>query len=91
MPEITAIIKASRDKDYADRKFAAALKGVDLEANSGQKEWEDMKARVASKGQTSDSTDILALQGNTARQKGFGIGMGMEAEIMDEAGNVTKL
>jgi hypothetical protein len=39
-----------------------------------------MKARVFSRGQTSDSNDILSLQGPAAKKAGFGIGMGIEYE-----------
>jgi hypothetical protein len=60
------------------------MQGVDLEGETnkdrGQKEWEDMKARVFSRGQTSDSNDILSLQGPAAKKAGFGIGMGIEYE-----------
>ena len=91
MPEITEIIKALRDRQYQRNKFEAALKGVDLDGNKGQKEWEDMKARVASRGQTSDSDDIMSLQGNSAKSAGFGIGMGLEAEVVDETGQVEKV
>ena len=53
----------------------AAIQGVDLDKESnkdkGQKEWEDMKARVFSRGQTKDSNDVLALQGVNAQKAGF--------------------
>ena len=91
MPELTAILKAVRDKEAAAQRFAAALKGIDLEKDKGQKEWEDMKARVASRGTTSDSNDIMSMQGQNAKTAGFGIGMGMEAEVINEQGEVTKL
>jgi hypothetical protein len=39
-----------------------------------------MKARVFSRGQTSDSNDVLSLQGATAQKAGFGIGMGLDYE-----------
>jgi hypothetical protein len=39
-----------------------------------------MKARVFSKGQATDSKDVLALQGATAQKAGFGIGMGLDYE-----------
>ena len=84
--ELMAILSAKRELDYEEKKFLAALQGVDLEENSedgkakGQKEWEDMKARVFSGGATSDSNDILALQGQNAQKAGFGIGMGLQYE-----------
>jgi hypothetical protein len=37
-----------------------------------------MKARVFSRGATSDSNDVLSLQGQNARKVGFGIGMGLD-------------
>jgi hypothetical protein len=84
MPELTATLSAKRDIDYNDKKFMAAMQGVDLDKQSGrgQKEWEDMKARVFSKGKATDSNNILALQGQNARNAGFGIGMGLEYEDM---------
>lgn len=82
MPELMAIIAGRRDLDYEEKKFLAAIQGVDLEASSdrGQKEWEDLKARVFSKGKATDSSDILALQGQNAQRYGFGIGMGLDYE-----------
>jgi hypothetical protein len=41
-----------------------------------------MKARVFSKGKTSDSNDVLALQGQNAKKAGFGIGMGLDYDDM---------
>lgn len=82
MPELTATLSAKRDIDYHDKKFMAAMQGVDLDKQSGrgQKEWEDMKARVFSKGKATDSDNILALQGQNAKNAGFGIGLGLEYE-----------
>jgi hypothetical protein len=84
MPELMATLSSRRELDYEEKKFLAAIQGVDLDkesgSNKGQKEWEDMKARVFSKGATGDSKDILALQGQNARQAGFGIGAGLEYE-----------
>jgi hypothetical protein len=84
MPELMATLSSRRELDYQEKKFLAAIQGVDLDKESGssrgQKEWEDLKARVFSKGATNDSNDILALQGQNARQAGFGIGMGLDYE-----------
>jgi hypothetical protein len=81
MAELTATIKIKRELDYTDKKFAAAMQGVDLDKNSGnQNAWEDMKARVFSKGKATDGNDILALQGKNAEKAGFGIGMGLDYE-----------
>jgi hypothetical protein len=84
MPELLATLESKRELDYAEKKFLAAIQGVDLDKESGssrgQKEWEDMKARVFSKGATSDSDDVLALQGVNAQKAGFGIGFGLDYE-----------
>jgi len=84
MPELLATLASKRELDYEEKKFLAAIQGVDLEAENGsdkgQKEWEDMKARVFSAGATSDSNDVLALQGVNAQKAGFGIGLGLDYE-----------
>jgi hypothetical protein len=84
LSEIIAIISSKRELDYQEKKFFAAIQGVDLEDSNnserGQKEWENIKARVFSGGATSDSNDVLALQGQNAQKAGFGIGMGLDYE-----------
>ena len=84
IPELMQTLSSKRDLDYEEKKFLAAIQGVDLDKNSengrGQKEWEDMKARVFSGGQTSDGNDVLSLQGPNATRAGFGIGMGLDYE-----------
>lgn len=81
MAELTSILAAKREKDYEDKKFFAALKGINIDEKNnqkGQKEWEDMKARVFSGGSSKDSNDIISLQGQNAKKAGFGIGNGLE-------------
>lgn len=84
LSEIMAIISSKRELDYQEKKFFAAIQGVDLEDSAdeqrGQKEWENLKARVFSGGATSDSNDVLSLQGQNAKKAGFGIGMGLDYE-----------
>lgn len=84
LSEIMAIISSKRELDYQEKKFFAAIQGVDLDESSesdrGQKEWENLKAKVFSGGATSDSNDVLALQGQNANKAGFGIGMGLDYE-----------
>ena len=84
MPELTATLNISRDIDYQKKKFMAAMQGVDLDKQSGKSDaWEEMKARVFSGGQASDSKDIVALQGFNAQRAGFGIGMGLSYEKVE--------
>lgn len=91
MPELSAILKASRDQIHAERKFNAAIQGIDLDADTEDEDaWEKLKARVASGGKAEDSNDIMGLQGIAAQQAGFGIGFGLEMEEIDADGNVTR-
>jgi len=82
MPELTVILKATRDKEHETRKFDAAIQGIDLDSATSQEEdpWEKLKAKVASGGKATDSKDILSLQGVNAAQAGFGIGHGLDWE-----------
>jgi hypothetical protein len=78
MPELLATLGSRRELDYEEKKFLAAIQGVDLDKQAGKEDaWEEMKARVFSKGQASGSNDVLALQGANASKQGFGIGMGL--------------
>lgn len=81
MPELIEILVAKRKSDHEQRKFLAALQGVDLDDGKEDKKatsFEDIKARVFSGGQAKDAKDILALQGINAQQAGFGLGMGID-------------
>jgi hypothetical protein len=83
MPELLATLESKRDLDYQEKKFLAAIQGVDLDKNSGEapeNKWEEMKARVFSGGKARDGNDVLALQGVNAQKAGFGIGMGLGYE-----------
>lgn len=81
MPELLLILSTKRDLDYEEKKFNAALQGVDLDKQSNKSNaWEEMKARVFSKGKAASADDILALQGANAQKAGFGIGMGLDYE-----------
>lgn len=84
MPELTTTLEAKRDFDYQEKKFLAAIQGVDLDKNTGkdspQNKWEEMKARAFSGGKAKDPNDVLALQGVNAQKAGFGIGMGLGYE-----------
>jgi len=82
MPELVAILEAKNKEDYENKKFFAALKGINLDEQTQEiNPWEAMKARAFSGGQTSDPHDILALQGYAAQRAGFGIGEGLDYEV----------
>jgi len=82
MPELMLTLSQKRELDYQEKRFLAGVQGIDLDEQSGNKQnkWEEMKARVFSKGKTSDGNDILAYQGVNAQKAGFGIGMGLGYE-----------
>lgn len=83
MPELMSILEAKREIDYGDKKFAAAMQGVDLDKQTGKNDsnaWEKMKAKVFSGGKTTNPNDITSLQGFNAQKAGFGIGMGLGYE-----------
>ena len=89
MDELTAVLEASRDHTHEERKFFAALKGVDLDKETGGRSpkgsgsgnpWEDMKARVFSGGAAKDARDIVSLQGATGKKAGMTVG-GAGADI----------
>lgn len=82
MPELIATLSTRRELQYEEKKFLAAIQGIDLEEGNGkgQSEWEAMKARVFSGGATNDGNDVLSLQGPKAKKLGFGIGMGLDYE-----------
>lgn len=86
MPELTSTLEIKRELDYSEKKFFAAIQGVDLDKQTGKSEanaWEAMKARVFSGGKTDDPNDITAYQGVNAQKAGFGIGMGLSYERID--------
>jgi hypothetical protein len=82
MPELLTTLSFKRELDYEEKKFMAAIQGVDLDKNSKkssgeQDPWEAMKARVFSGGKTSDPNDIVSFQGSKAAKAGFGINNGL--------------
>lgn len=91
LAELMSILEQKREMDYQDKKFTASLKGIDLDEASGQKEedpWEAMKARVAAKASgigNGNPNDVTSLQGVRAQQAGFGIGNGLDYEVLNES------
>jgi len=84
MPELTAILEAKHKEDYDNKKFFAAINGIDIEKQAQKvNPWEAMKARVMSGGKTSDPNDILSLQGHAAQRAGFGVGAGLDYGVLE--------
>ena len=78
MPELLKIIESKRDLDHLERKFLAAIQGVDIDEGKKEDAWEDMKSRILYKGK--DKNDITRLTGAAAQKAGFGIGNGLGYE-----------
>jgi len=86
IPELVAIINTKNKEDYENRKFLAAMQGVDIDKGSSsesQDAWERIKAKAFSGGRTSDPNDIVSLKGHAAKRAGFGIGEGLDYEVID--------
>jgi hypothetical protein len=89
LPELTEILSTRNEQEYLERKFFAAIQGIDIDGGSKKEEedpWEAMKARVAQKTSgipIASSNDITSYQGVKAKQNGFGIGMGLDYEKVD--------
>ena len=89
MAELVSILEAMRERDYSDKKFSAAIQGIDLDKQTGRDKrpikaeqkkastFEDMQARVVSGGLAQDANDILSLQGQYGARKGFQMGKDM--------------
>lgn len=63
--ELIVTLNAMREKETNERKFLAALKGIDLDKGSSGSE------------EVEKQDDITSLQGLSAEQAGFGIGQGL--------------
>jgi hypothetical protein len=91
MAELVAILEAMREQEYNDKKFAAAMQGIDLDKQTGRNKkpkksseqkkastFEDIQARVLTGGRAQDANDILSLQGHLGARAGFQIGKDMD-------------
>ena len=88
MPELIAVLQADSKRDYDNKKFLAAMQGVDLDkdstsASEGQEAWERIKAKAFSDGKITDPNDIVSLSGTAAKRAGFGIGEGLDYEVIE--------
>lgn len=80
MPELLATLDAIHKIKNEDRKFAAALKGIDLGGDT-EKTGEDVVKNARAKASGVDPNDVLSLQGKNADESGFGIGLGLGYEV----------
>lgn len=81
MPELIQTLKSFKKQKSEDRKFAAGLKGIELNIDEDEddvqegKTFEDIQRKAL--GIDASSDDILSLQGTFAAGAGFGIGAGL--------------
>lgn len=80
MPELLKIISVRRELDHMEKKFLAAMQGVDIDEDKQEDKWQEMKNRILYGGK--DEKDITTLTGARAVDAGFGIGMGLEYEVI---------
>ena len=103
MAELVSILEAMNEKDYSDKKFAAAMQGVDLDKQTGRRNrpqqtqqkkattMEDIQARAVSGGRAKDANDILSLQGALGAKHGFQLGKDMDyGSFTDGAADAPK-
>ncbi len=85
-------MEAYRKKVYDDRKFLAAIQGIDIEKDQQKSDggvMDRLRAKVAAK-KGRDPNDITSLRGNKAKEKGFGIGFGLSYEVVGADGIAKK-
>jgi hypothetical protein len=81
MPELIQTLKSFKKQKSEDRKFAAGLKGIELNIDEDEEEvpqgktFEDIRRKAL--GINASGDDILSLQGPLASDAGFGIGAGL--------------
>jgi len=87
MQELTAVLVAKHDADYQQKKFAAALKGVDLDEQQGDSEqpqdFQSFAEKTIAKHSGDNPDDVISLKGDAAQKLGFGIGMGLDYELIE--------
>jgi hypothetical protein len=75
MPELIAILEASRKNKNEERKFSAALQGVKIDDPETTKSFDDIKRRAM--GYDTETNDVASLRGSLAEREGFGVGQGL--------------
>ena len=84
MPELLATLDSYREQKERDRKFAAAIQGIDLdEGKEEERDFAEVKRRAKAKaaGKDPDANDVIDLQGKAAEEAGFGINNGLLYEV----------
>lgn len=78
MPELIATLDAQQQQDYDNKKFTAALKGIDLDQqnNAGKEKIDEIKARIAKR---SAAGGIVPRAGEKRIELGMGYSLDYEA------------
>ena len=94
MAELLATLTAKRKLGHEDRKFMAALQGVDIDDPQSDSREADPVAAVMARAQARaqgkdvseitmlDPNDIASLQGAAGANAGFQIGVDMDYEVL---------
>ena len=82
MPELLQIISMKRELDHLEKKFLAAMQGVDIDKGAEDDKWQEMKQRILYNNK--DASDAASLTGKRAADAGFGIGMGLDYEVIKD-------
>ena len=82
MPELLKTISTKRELDHIEKKFLAAMQGVDIDKDKEDDKGQEMKNRILYKGKSED--DITTLTGQRANNAGFGIGVGLDYETVND-------
>lgn len=63
LPELIDILKADAEREHSQRKFAAALKGIDLDEGDEQATFEEVKRRAEARlaGKSEEELDFADL------------------------------
>jgi hypothetical protein len=85
MSELLAVLDSQRERTHLEHKFLASLNDIDLDGGRNDTTWEDIKARAFGSSKAKGADDILALSGQNAQMKGFGIGNGLDYFDSDES------
>ena len=77
MPEMLQTLKAVQKTEDEKRRFLASLQGVNLDEDSSSESvtFDDVKRRAF--GISASKDDVVSLQGEFAKEAGFGIGLGL--------------
>lgn len=81
LPELFLTLESMRKEEDRNRRFLAAIQGIDI-SEEGSKTGEDVIKNARAKASGVDASDVLNLSGKNAEEAGFGIGLGLGYEVV---------